>query len=214
MNFGSRLKTIRNDLNLNQKEFAKTISVSFRSMVYYEAETRALPQHAITEIAKLGYSVHWLLTGEGSMKASDYVIKEAVPFKSKGGIPLLGETAAGPNGFFDEVNVPRIQEAEEFVPRPEGCKDPNAYALQISSVNGDSMMPFFRPTEVVIASPMQTVVNNDKAIVKLRDGRIMFKVIRFKDDHIELISANPEYKTIIVPSTELVFAHKVVGSWG
>lgn len=214
MSVGSRLKTMRNDCKLNQKDFAEKISVSFRSYVYYEADKRGLPQEAITEIAKLGYSIHWLLTGEGKMKSSDHSLEEAVPFKTSGSIPLMGETAAGPDGFYDDSNVPRIQEAEEFVPRPEDLRDPNAYALRINLINGDSMMPYFRPTDVVIASPMQTVVNNDKAIVKLRDGRVLFKVIRFKEDHIELISANPEYKTITIKTEELVFAHKVVGSWG
>lgn len=214
MSVGSRLKTIRKDLKLSQKDFSNKISVNMRSLIFYEADDRGIPQEALIEISKMGYSVPWLLTGEGSMRSSDHMPENAIPFRTEGGIPVLGLTAAGTDGFFDDVNVPRIQEAEEFIPRPEGCKDPNAYALRISLLNGDSMMPFFRPTEVIIASPMETVVNNDKAIVKLRDGRVLFKVIRFREDHIELISANPAYKPIMVPSTDLVFAHKVIGSWG
>ena len=68
------------------------------------------------------------------MKSSDYTIKEAMPFKTSGGIPILGLTAAGPDGFYDDHNVPNINHAEEYIPRPEDLKDPMAYALQISVV--------------------------------------------------------------------------------
>jgi phage repressor protein C with HTH and peptisase S24 domain len=214
MSVGSRLKLIRKDLDLSQKKFSEKFSVHYRTIDNYEKDLREIPQSFMSKLFQMGYSISWLLTGDGSMRSSDYIPEDAVPFRSEGGIPVLGLTAAGPDGFFDEVNVPRIQEAEEFIPRPEGCKDPNAYALRISLLNGDSMMPFFRPSELIIASPMETVINNDKAIVKLKDGRVLFKVIRFKEDHIELISANTAYKTIIVPSSDLVFAHKVIGSWG
>ena len=42
----------------------------------------------------------------------------------------------------------------------------------------------------------------------------MFKIIKYKNGKVKLHSANPEYDTIVVPAKELVFAHKVVGSWG
>ncbi|MDZ7821537.1 MAG: XRE family transcriptional regulator [Candidatus Marinimicrobia bacterium] len=214
MSIGSRLKAIRKDLNLSQKNFGDIFSVHYRTIDNYEKNIREMPQSFMSKLIQMGYCVPWLLTGEGAMKSTDHSLKEAEPFKTYGSIPLMGETAAGPDGYYDDSNIPRIREAEEFVPRPEGIKDPNAYALRINMLNGDSMMPYFKPTDVVIASPMQTVLNNDKTIVKLRDGRVLFKVIRFKDDHIELISANPSYEPINIKTEELVFAHKVVGSWG
>jgi phage repressor protein C with HTH and peptisase S24 domain len=214
MSVGSRLKTIRKDLDLSQKKFAEIFEAHYSSIINYEKDEREIPQSMLLKLMNMGYNIPWLLSGKGEMKSADHTINGAQPLEIAGVLPLLGETAAGHDGFYDESNVPRIQEAEEFVPRPAGIKDPNAYALRISTLNGDSMMPFFRPTEAVIASPMETVVNNDKAIVKLRDGRVMFKVIRFKGDHIELISANPKYDTITIRTEDLVFAHKVVGSWG
>lgn len=211
---GSRLKTIRRDLNINQKLFADKLSVHYKSIANYEKDEREIPQSMILKLFQMGYSVSWLLTGKGSMKSSDYTLKEAQPYVTKGGIPVLGQTAAGPDGFYDDHNVPNINQAEDYIPRPEGLKDPMAYALQISSINGDSMMPYFKPEEMVIASPMATVMENDKVIAKLRDGRVMFKIIKYKNGNVELHSANPEYDTIVVPAKELVFAHKVVGSWG
>jgi len=211
---GSRLKSIRKDLNINQKLFADKLSVHYKSIANYEKDEREIPQSVMLKIFQMGYSIPWLLTGEGSMKSSDYIPKEAQPFKTKGGIPVLGLTAAGHNGFYDDHNIPNINQAEEYIPRPEGLKDPMAYALEISSLNGDSMMPYFRPEEMIIASPLSTAFDNDKVIAKLRDGRVMFKIIKFKNDTIELHSANPEYDTIVVPAKDLVFAHKVVGSWG
>ena len=166
------------------------------------------------KLFQMGYSVPWLLTGDGNMRSSDYVVESATTVNYKGFVPVLGTTSAGPDGFYDEHNVPNIKQAEEFIPRPEGLKDPMAYALLISSINGDSMMPYFKPQDTVIASPMATVVENDMVIAKLKDGRVMFKLIKYKNGNVELHSANPDYETIVIPSTDLIFAHKVVGVIG
>lgn len=214
MSIGSRLKTIRNDFKLNQKEFAEKLQIHIRSVQNYEREAHPISQDVLIKLMNLGYSIPWLLTGEGSMKSDDYVLKESFPVETDGVIPVLGIASAGPDGFYDENNVPVLNYAEEFVPRPKDIKDPMAYALRISVLNGDSMMPYFKPEEIVIASPMATVVDNDKVIAKLRDGRVMFKLIRFRNHQVELHSANPDYETIKIPNIDLLFAHKVVGSWG
>ncbi|MDZ7795552.1 MAG: S24 family peptidase [Candidatus Marinimicrobia bacterium] len=213
-NVGSRLKTIRKDLNLNQKNFADKLSVHYKSVTNYESNTRQIPQEMLIKLFQMGYSVHWLLTGQGNMKMQDYVPEGAFKLEVETDIPVLGETGAGSGGFYDEHNIPMIKQADDFVPRPRYVKDPMAYALRISTINGDSMAPFFKPEEVVIASPMATVVNDDKVIAKLKDGQVMFKIYRCKGEKIELISANPHHKPIVIPATDLVFAHKVVGSWG
>lgn len=214
MSVGSRLKTIRKDLNLSQKKFADLFSAHYSSIINYEKDERDIPQTMMLKLFKMGYSIPWLLSGEGNMKMSDYVLEEAMPFKIKGKIPLVGETAAGPGSIYSDNDMPRLNEATEFIPRPANIKDPLAYAVRISSINGDSMFPAYKPQEILIVSPTATVLNNDKVVVKLKDGQIMFKIYKCAGDNIELISVNPAYKPIVIPATDLMFAHKVVGSWG
>ncbi len=214
MGIGSRLKTIRRDLKLNQDEFSKYFSVSLKSVSNYENDITPIAQDLLIKLLERGYSIPWLLTGEGTMRMSDYRPKQAIPFETKGEIPLIGETAAGYDGFYNDNDTPRISEATEFIPRPMNIKDPLAYAVRISSLNGDSMSPAFKPEEILIVSPMATVFNNDKAIIKLNDGQIMFKIYHCAGDHVELISLNPAYPLKSVKPTDMVFAHKVVGSWG
>lgn len=55
-------------------------------------------------------------------------------------------------------------------------------------------------------------MNNDKAIIKLKDGRILFRVIQFHDGNIELIAANSQHPSINVLSSDILFLHKVVSS--
>lgn len=209
MSIGERLKAIRKDLGLSQEKFANELSIHLRSYVSYEQGHRSLPQNVMLQLVQMGYNIHWLLTDEGNMKASgvindishiDYKIKEQIPLIKNIDIAFTGQ------------DFPLSASSDEKVNRPEGNKDLFAYALQIKSLNDDSMMPFFSPEEIIIVSPLETVLNNDKAIIKLRNGNILFKVIQFHDNDIELINANPKYPSTRISADEVIFAHKVIGS--
>lgn len=208
MTIGKRLKEIRKDLGFSQEKFANELSIHLRSYVSYEHEHRTLPQNVLIQIVQIGYSVHWLLTGEGKMKFSGMINDDVRDYPAKPSIPLLTNISL----IFRNKNLPSLANTVESLPRPEGCDDPLAYALRIKSLNDEGMMPFFHPEEIIIVSPMETVLNNDKAIIKLRDERILFKVLQFHDDEIELINANPKYPSVRIPSDDVVFAHKVIGS--
>lgn len=212
MGVGSRLKTIRKDMKMTQTEFAKFMSLSFRTISNYETELSPIAQDLLIKLLERGYSIPWLLTGEGSMKMSDMRPEGAMPFKFEGKIPLIGTTAAGIGSVFNDNDIPKLNEATEFIPRPMNIKDPLAYALRISTINGDSMYPSFKPHEVLIVSPVAPVFNNDKVIVKLKDGQVMFKIYKCKEDHIELHSVNPAYKPVVITSRDLALMHKVMGS--
>jgi phage repressor protein C with HTH and peptisase S24 domain len=53
------------------------------------------------------------------------------------------------------------------------CKDPNAFALIIE---GDSMEPEFRAGDYVIFAPNLEPRNGEPALVKLKDGKVYFKL--------------------------------------
>ena len=209
MSIGERLKAIRKDLGLSQEKFAVDLSIHLRSYVSYEQGHRSLPQNVILQLLQMGYNINWLLTGEEKMRSTGVTNDVSHPeYIANQQIPLIKNIVEA----FKDNDLPLRSFSSEKVNRPEGNKDPFTYALQIKSLNDDSMMPFFSPEEIIIVSPLETVLNNDKAIIKLKDDRVLFKVLQFKDNQIELISANPKIPSINIPANELIFAHKVIGS--
>ena len=209
MSIGERLKTIRKDLGLSQENFANDLSIHLRSYISYEQGHRSLPQNVILQLLHMGYNINWLLTGEEKMKSIGMTNDVNHPqYIAHQQIPLIKNIVEA----FKDTDLPSRSISSEKVNRPEGNRDPFAYALQIKSLNDDSMMPFFSPEEIIIVSPLETVLNNDKAIIKLKNGNILFKVIQFYDNDIELINANPKYPSTRISSNNLVFAHKVIGS--
>ncbi len=70
-----RLRKIRHMQEKNQQEWADMLGVSIRAYGSYEGGKRDIPQSVLLKISEMGYSVEWLLTGQGSMKVSeiDYI---------------------------------------------------------------------------------------------------------------------------------------------
>lgn len=209
MSIGERLKRIRKDLGLSQEKFANELSVHLRSYVSYEKDHRTLPQSILIRLLHMGYDIQWLLTGEGRMKLSgvtndaeqpDYIVGEQ--------IPLLKDL----HQAFDPHGIPRFPFSSQKVSRPEENSDPFAYAVRISTLNDNSMIPFFSPDEIIIASPLDTLMNNDKAIIKLKDGRLLFRVIQYDKQDVRLMSANPDSPVFNISKSDILFAHKIVGS--
>lgn len=63
--FSARLRQSREALGLTQSAMADRLGVSLRSYSRYENEDRELPMPAMREVAKMGISVSWLLSGIG-----------------------------------------------------------------------------------------------------------------------------------------------------
>jgi transcriptional regulator with XRE-family HTH domain len=209
MSIGDRLKMIRKEMELSQAKLADELSIHLRSYVSYEQGQRQIPQSVMLQLLEKGYNIHWLLTGEGNMRGETLIGDIGHPaYKVNEAIPIINDIEEA----FSDNDLPLITVSDERIDRPKGNKDPFAYALKIGTLHDKSMIPVFSPQEIIILSPMETVMNNDKAIIKLSNGSILFRVMHFKEYDIELISANPSYPSITVSSSELVFAHKVIGS--
>lgn len=208
MSIAERLKDIRKDLGLSQEKFAHELDIHLRSYVSYEKEDRAIPQKVMLDLMHMGYNIHWLLNGSGSMKLLHTINNEAPKYPSKNDIPIL----TNPIAVFKNNILPEVTLSPNTLPRPEKNQDPFAYAVQIKSLKDDGMSPIFHPEEYILLSPLETITNNDKALIKLKDGRMLFRLIQFNDYNIDLISVNPKFKQETISSEKLIFAHKVIGS--
>jgi transcriptional regulator with XRE-family HTH domain len=81
MNIGQRFAAMRADLGLNQTEMAEKTGVKRDSWRRYESGD--LPTgETLERIALMGYSIDWLLTGRGAMKAGSS--GDAVPVTPAG----------------------------------------------------------------------------------------------------------------------------------
>ncbi|OGU18147.1 MAG: hypothetical protein A2076_06030 [Geobacteraceae bacterium GWC2_53_11] len=71
MNLGERLKTARESLGLSQKAIAESIDTNPQTWRIYEAGKSVPGGNVLEALARMGFNVNWLLTGEGPMRLSE-----------------------------------------------------------------------------------------------------------------------------------------------
>jgi transcriptional regulator with XRE-family HTH domain len=71
MSLAERLKQVRESLGYTQKEMAKAVSVILQTWQVYEAGKSVPGGNVLESLARLGFNVNWILTGEGEMKRGD-----------------------------------------------------------------------------------------------------------------------------------------------
>jgi len=116
----------------------------------------------------------------------------------KGLIPVVGIAEAGTG--IDGTDTG----GDEFISRPHGLKDANAYAVVVV---GDSMKPALKPFTKVIASPNLEVQSGDLAIVRLKDDNVLIAEVRL-GKNITLIKYNGS--DIHTKKEDVKFMHKIV----
>lgn len=79
MNLAERLKQVREKLGYTQKEMAKAVSVILQTWQVYEAGKSVPGGNVFEALARMGFNVNWILTGEGEMmrEASDLILSHA-----------------------------------------------------------------------------------------------------------------------------------------
>jgi transcriptional regulator with XRE-family HTH domain len=122
-------------------------------------------------------------------------------------VPVVGGAEASTNGLitWSDDGVIRA-EVEDFVSRSFADGDPRAYALR---VRGDSMVPRYRPGEIVVAQPRLQARDGDYACVQLASGERLIKRV-FRDDGGWILhSENPSYPDRKATNEEIVAMHRI-----
>lgn len=65
MAFGERIREIRKDYGLNQKEMAEKLGVSLSTLQRFEKSTHFPDIGVLLDLILSGYNIHWLITGDG-----------------------------------------------------------------------------------------------------------------------------------------------------
>jgi transcriptional regulator with XRE-family HTH domain len=71
MTVHARLKIVRDSLGMTQKDVAKSLGISPRTWQDYEGGINLPGGKVLEQLARMGFNVNWILTGEGEIRQED-----------------------------------------------------------------------------------------------------------------------------------------------
>lgn len=193
MKRGERLKKRRLELGLTMRQAAKMLDISISGVQNLEKD-EVMPNlklgMAISDVYKK--SLHWIVDGVD---------------KTEDKIPIIGNTQAGPDAFWDNLNYPDNYSYEYIKMSSMGRK---LYGLRVI---GDSMNALYPEGDIVIVDSNSEPIIGEDVIIKFKTGEIMIKRLsRFDTDYIYLDSLNDSFKRMVRLKRDVEFIHTVVGS--
>lgn len=172
---GKRLKMLREEKGLTQKDLAEKLSLTPKAISFYELGSREPSGDALIHMAHiLGTTTDYLL-GNSTTKEANQKVGRGVR------IPVLGRVVAG----IPIEAVEEILDYEEITPELAASGD--FFALKI---RGHSMEPRMMEGDVVIVRRQDDVESGDVAIVLVNGNEATVKRVKKQEDGITLIATN------------------------
>lgn len=172
---GKRLKMLREEKGLTQKDLAEKLSLTPKAISFYELGSREPSGDALIHMAHiLGTTTDYLL-GNSTTKEANQKVGRGVR------IPVLGRVVAG----IPIEAVEEILDYEEIT--PELAATGEFFALKI---RGHSMEPRMMEGDVVIVRRQDDVESGDIAIVLVNGNEATVKRVKKQEDGITLIANN------------------------
>lgn len=172
---GKRLKMLREEKGLTQKDLAEKLSLTPKAISFYELGSREPSGDALIRMAHiLGTTTDYLL-GNSIIKEADQKVSRGVR------IPVLGRVVAG----IPIEAVEEILDYEEIT--PELAATGEFFALKI---RGHSMEPRMMEGDVVIVRRQDDVESGDVAIVLVNGNEATVKRVKKQPEGITLIATN------------------------
>ncbi|WP_370850633.1 LexA family protein [Megasphaera sp.] len=172
---GKRLKILREEKGLTQKDLAEKLSLTPKAISFYELGSREPSGDALIHMAHiLGTTTDYLL-GNSTTKEANQKVGRGVR------IPVLGRVVAG----IPIEAVEEILDYEEIT--PELAATGEFFALKI---RGHSMEPRMMEGDVVIVRRQDDVDSGDVAIVLVNGDEATVKRVKKQEEGITLIATN------------------------
>lgn len=213
----------------NQSEIARKLNVPPTTLSNWIS--RGVSKGGALKISQTyNVSVEYVLTGKGEMTARptiDELRQQIKAIESRASnvepshalslskpVPVISWVAAG--SWSSAEAVAWLDEDTEYLPRPAGLSA-GGFCL---TVRGVSMMPEFRPGEVIYVEPnvgFWDLKNGDLVVVRENDNQeATFKQLIIGDtsDDMYLKPLNPDWhEQKMTPKSEWELVGKVVGKW-
>lgn len=186
-NFACRLKQLRIENKITQKELATLLNVSQNAVFNWENEKREPSMDTILKIANyFNVSTDYLIGLDKHTIVSD---KKGIP------INVLGRVAAG----IPIEAIENIIDTEEVT--QELAKTGKFFALQIHE---GSMEPDIHDGDVVIVRQQEDAENDEIVIALINGDDAVCKRLRKYENSIALVSNNPSYAPIYFSRKEIL----------
>lgn len=179
-----RLRSVREQRNLSQKQVADYLGITSQAYGYYERGERNPGSDNLRKLANyFDVSVDYLLgRDQGQNQTNNRYI------------PLLGSVPAG-------VPIEAIEDIEEYIDiYPRFVKHGELFALH---VKGDSMEPDLRSGDIVIIEKQEYVDNGDIAVVRVNGEDVTLKRVKLSQKGLMLIPSNPAYDPVFFDSDQV-----------
>ena len=179
-----RLRSVREQRNLSQKQVADYLGITSQAYGYYERGERNPGSDNLRKLANyFDVSVDYLL---GRDQDQNQINNRY--------IPLLGSVPAG-------IPIEAIEDIEEYIDiYPRFVKHGELFALR---VQGDSMEPDLRNGDIVVIEKQEFVENGDVAVVRVNGEDVTLKRVKVSTKGLMLIPSNPAYDPVFFDSDQV-----------
>lgn len=171
---GVRLKQLREEKRMTQKELADLLQLTPKAISFYELGERQPSNEILVKLANYFHVSADYLLGKIGMENEKYTNKGVQ-------IPILGKIVAG-------IPIEAITDIEDYEEIPRDMANRGSYyGLKIT---GHSMEPELREGDIVIVKQQDDVDSGDIAIVFVNGDEATIKEIKKTDKGIVLIGYN------------------------
>ena len=176
MSLGSRIRALREQSQLSQKEFAAKMNIANNTLSMYENDLRVPNDTIKSKIADyFGVTIDYLL-GRAPIETGGDIVQ----------IPVLGSIPAG-------IPLEAIEDIVDWeeIPKTMCSGGKEFFALK---VKGDSMWPDFLEGDIVILRKTPSCETGDVCAVLVNGDEATLKTVKFAEDGaLTIAPKNPSY---------------------
>ncbi len=209
MTIGEKIKLLRKENNMTQKELAEKCGYSSLTTINkIELGINNVPISIIEKIAKIfNVSPSYILGWEDKKEETDLSkVKNIMPIPNAIKMPIIGSISAGYNGLAQEEFEGYVDVLEMAVRHysPSEC-----FVLR---VKGNSMYPDYRDNDLVMVHKQEHVDSGATAVILYNGDEATLKQVKYVqgEDWVDLIPRNPEYETKRIEGEDLQYC-RVIG---
>jgi lexA repressor len=190
MSFKTRLKQLRKERNINQRELSEYLKVAPSTISMYENGQRE-PNFEVLEVLADFFNVDMNYLLGKTDKTTKLIIDKPQGLK----IPVLGTVAAG-------IPISAVEDILDYEEVPQSWESQGEFfGLRIK---GDSMKPDINNGDTVIVRQQSTANNGDVVIALVNGDDATCKKFEKLDNGIMLISNNSEYSPMYFSNEEVI----------